>query len=421
MQDAPLVLGIDLGTSGVRVAVINADRELLHTQAIGYAGGIHRPEDWLEACRSLLHSIPGPLRHCLRALAVDGTSGTLLACDQQGAPLTEALSYARAFPEHGQRIHDLVPQGGPASSSSGSVARALHLIDQLGPNLLLRHQADWINGWLLNDWRWGEEGNNLRLGWDLESNRWPAGIAAQEWAQALPEVRASGTVLGIIDAGRADELGLPHGLQVVAGTTDSNAAVLAADPGPDDGITVLGTTLVMKRFMAAPIRGAGVTVHRVGGQWLCGGASNAGGGVLRRFFSDDLLAELSRQIDPDRDSGLTLRPLPERGERFPVDDPDLQPVLEPRPVSDALYLHGLLEGLAEIEAKGWARLTELGADPPTRVVSLGGGARNPQWRRIRERRIGLPVVSCSQPPAAGVARLALLALQGGESRCFDLA
>ena len=72
MQDAPLVLGIDLGTSGVRVAVINADRELLHTQAIGYAGGIHRPEDWLEACRSLLHSIPGPLRHCLRALAVDG-------------------------------------------------------------------------------------------------------------------------------------------------------------------------------------------------------------------------------------------------------------------------------------------------------------------------------------------------------------
>ena len=93
-----------------------------------------------------------------------------------------------------------------------------------------------------------------------------------------------------------------------------------------------------------------------------------------------------------------------------MDDPDLQPVMEPRPVSDALYLHGLLEGLAEIEAKGWARLTELGADPPTRVVSLGGGARNPQWRRIRERRIGLPVVSCSTPPAAGVARLALQAV-----------
>ena len=200
--------------------------------------------------------------------------------------------------------------------------------------------------------------------------------------------------------------------QVVAGTTDSNAAVLAADPGPDDGVTVLGTTLVMKRFTATPIHGPGVTRHRVGGRWLCGGASNAGGGVLRRFFADDLLKELSRQIDPDTDSGLTLRPLPGPGERFPVDDPTLEPILEPRPISDALYLHGLLEGLAEIEGQGWRRLVDLGAPAPKRVISLGGGARNPQWRRLRERRLGLPVVSCVQPPAAGVARLALNAIAG---------
>ena len=35
-----------------------------------------------------------------------------------------------------------------------------------------------------------------------------------------------------------------------------------------------------------------------------------------------------------------------------MDDPTLEPVLEPRPISDAWYLHGLLEGLAEIEARG---------------------------------------------------------------------
>ena len=64
MQDEPLVLGIDLGTSGVRVAVINGARELLHTEATSYAEGIHRPDDWLEACRSLLNSIPDTLRAC---------------------------------------------------------------------------------------------------------------------------------------------------------------------------------------------------------------------------------------------------------------------------------------------------------------------------------------------------------------------
>ena len=412
MNDAPLVLGIDLGTSGVRVAVLDGQMLLLHSQSTRYRTGLTQPEDWQWACKQLIRAIPDGLRARLHALAVDGTSGTVLACHPDGAPISRALQYSEAFPAHRDQLEQLVPEAGPAASASSSLARSLELIQRHGTDLLLRHQADWLNGWLLNDWRWGEEGNNLRLGWDLERHAWPPGLSQQPWRQALPQICASGSILGAIAAERAEELGLPQQLQVVAGTTDSNAAVLAADPGPDDGVTVLGTTLVMKRFTATPIHGPGVTRHRVGGRWLCGGASNAGGGVLRRFFADDLLKELSRQIDPDTDSGLSLRPLPGPGERFPVDDPTLEPILEPRPISDALYLHGLLEGLAEIEGQGWRRLVDLGAPAPKRVISLGGGARNPQWRRLRERRLGLPVVSCVQPPAAGVARLALNAIAG---------
>jgi sugar (pentulose or hexulose) kinase len=142
-----------------------------------------------------------------------------------------------------------------------------------------------------------------------------------------------------------------------------------------------------------------------------GGASNGGGGVLRRLFNDTQLAELSRQINPDHPSGLKLRPLPGVGERFPVDDPLLEPVLEPRPVSDARYLQGLLEGLVAIEAAGWQRLRELGAPPLQRVISLGGGARNPQWRALRQRALGVPVLNRPQLNAAsGMARLAADAL-----------
>ena len=240
-------------------------------------------------------------------------------------------------------------------------------------------------------------------------------MTAGAWPALLPSVQPSGHRLGTIPKRRAQELHLPEGLQLIAGTTDSNAAVLAATPGAGDGVTVLGTTLVLKQFTDSPLQGAGITRHRVGGRWLCGGASNAGAGVLRRFFNDDDLIELSRQIDPERDSGLELLPLPGRGERFPVDDPSLEPILEPRPISDALFLHGLLEGLALIEARGWKRLHELGAPKPQRVISLGGGARNPQWRRIRERMLGCPVVSCRQPPAAGVATLALAGLSQAQS------
>jgi sugar (pentulose or hexulose) kinase len=94
-----------------------------------------------------------------------------------------------------------------------------------------------------------------------------------------------------------------------------------------------------------------------------------------------------------------------------VDDPGLEPVLEPRPVSDALYLQALLEGIAAIEQAGWQRLQQLGAPPVQRVISLGGGARNPQWRAIRERVLDRPVINRPKCSAAlGMARLAISAL-----------
>ena len=412
MSQDPLVLGIDLGTSGVRIAVIDSSCALLQTESAPYKIGLINPFDWRDRCCTLIGRLNPDYRHRLKAIAVDGTSGTLLACDQQGLPLAEALPYSFAYPNFIDQLQTLSPQGGPASSASGSLARALHLVDQHKAPLLLRHQADWISGWLLKNWSHGEEGNNLRLGWDLSKRAWPDSFISQPWRDALPEISASGSVLGLLSPQRAKELDLPEDLLVVAGTTDSNAAVLTADADDNEGITVLGSTLVLKRFTDQPIApGPGTSSHRVGGRWLCGGASNAGAAVLKQVFPDIDLAELSRQIDPDQDSGLRLRPLPSCGERFPVDDPQLEPILTPRPVSDALYLHGLLEGLTAIEQAGWQRLTSLGADPPMKIVTLGGGARNPQWRRLRERQLGVPIRSCNTPPAAGVARLALQAVQ----------
>ena len=409
-----LVLGIDLGTSGVRIAVLDRSNTIQYSTSVPYSVGLNRPDDWTQACSALIAGIPAEQRHSIKALAVDGTSGTLLACDSKGHPQGEALLYSEACQGFELPLQKLVPEGGPASSNSGSLARALQLTKWYGPSTLLRHQADWINGWFLRDWTWGEEGNNLRLGWNLENHSWPEALTKQPWLNRLPIIKPSGSTLGTIARARALELGLPNDVQIVAGTTDSNAAVLATDPGDDDGITVLGTTLVMKRFTTVPIHGPGITSHRVGGRWLCGGASNAGAGVLRQFFNDELLTELSRQINPDTNSGLIFRPLPRPGERFPVDDPSLMPILEPRPVSDALFLQGLFEGLADIEAQGWHTLTALGAKPFKRLISIGGGARNPQWRRIRERRLGVPVITSQQQPAAGVARLALASLS--ESR-----
>ena len=129
--------------------------------------------------------------------------------------------------------------------------------------------------------------------------------------------------------------------------------------------------------------------------------------MLRQFFDDRQLAALSEKIDPAITSPFDYLPLPKPGERFPVNDPQLSPRLTPRPADDAEFLHGLLESLARVEARGYGLLAELGATPLGRVDTAGGGARNPVWTRIRERLLGVPVARAAHTEAAyGAALLA---------------
>ena len=143
------------------------------------------------------------------------------------------------------------------------------------------------------------------------------------------------------------------------------------------------------------------------GEWICGGASNAGCGILSKFYSDLEIEELSRQINTSRKTSLNLLPLNSKGERFPENNPSLEPILKPRPVSDSLYLHALFEGLAKIELKGWEKLNTMTGSLPKKIVTIGGGSKNPQWSAIRERIIKIPIVSCKKTTSFGTALLAI--------------
>src|SRR5690606_715615 len=117
-------------------------------------------------------------------------------------------------------------------------------------------------------------------------------------------------------------------------------------------------------------------------------------------------------VDPDRPTGLSYYPLLRPGERFPISDPNLEPVLTPRPDDPAIFFQAILEGIAEVEAEGFRRLKHLGAPAVTSVRTVGGGAVNRKWQRIRSARLGVPILPSKSVEAAfGVARLALRGLQ----------
>ncbi len=278
---------------------------------------------------------------------------------------------------------------------------------------LYLNQADWLAGLLSGRVGMSDYHNALKLGLDPDELKWPAWVEYLADVDYLPVPVAPGSVLATVSRPRARYLGINPGCLVRAGTTDSIAAFLAAGVKQSgEAVTSLGSTLVLKLLSDTRVESVdhGVYSHWFGTRWLAGGASNAGGAVLRRFFDDRQLASLSACIDADVVSPFDYMPLPGTGERFPVSDPTLAPRLSPRPASDAEFLHGLLESLARIEARGYARLTELGANPPTRVATAGGGATNPAWTRIRARHLGVPVVRAAHTEAAYGA--ALLAREG---------
>ncbi len=396
-------LGLDFGTSGARACVIDAAGGVAFEARVEYVVPQQQDTtDWRAALFDLLAQIPPAQRAALAAIAIDGTSGTVLLADDALEPLAPALLYNDTRASAGT---DGVPL-------PGSLAKGMWLMQQPGTVHARHflHQADWLVALLTGVGGMSDYHNALKTGFDPCTLSWPAWIQALPIARLLPRVVAPGTPLGRINRHTARHFNLNPACIVRAGTTDSIAAFIATGVAqPGDAVTSLGTTLVLKLLSTTRVESVeyGVYSHRFGNLWLAGGASNSGGGVLRQFFTDAALAELSMKIHPGQPSGLDYYPLPRPGERFPIHAPELLPRLEPRPVDDVRFLHGMLEGMARIEAQGYARLAELGATPLRRVISAGGGSKNEAWRRIREKHLGVPVEMAQQGEAAfGAARLA---------------
>jgi sugar (pentulose or hexulose) kinase len=420
-ESGPVFIGVDFGTSGVRVSIIDEqdhERAYAKTAFASLSANGRDPHVWWRAYEQALHTALGDIdRSRVAAMAVDGTSGTLVAVDGAGQPMGDALMYNDACGDKDllQNISRHAPQDSAAHGASSGLARAMQLAQEHAADRLL-HQADWI-GFRLSGQKVSDENNALKTGYDPVARCWPDWIGQTGLPiSLLPEVLPAGHPVGPISGDMAAHFSLPASCLIVTGTTDGCASFLAT--GADrvgDGVTALGTTMTLKILSDSPIFAPeyGIYSHRLGERWLAGGASNSGGNVLLSFFSPDEMDALSLQIDPDTPSGLDYYPLAKAGERFPVSDPALPPRLTPRPADDARFLQGLFEGISAIEALAFARLAELGGPQLGSLRSVGGGAQNTVWTRIRQNRLGVSFLPAISTEAAfGTALLAKRGFHG---------
>ncbi len=438
-----LFLGIDVGTSGIRAVVIDKQHKVIaqaqqalppgrpwivNKQTIGFA---QQPQQWWSVLTSVIRQLSDELSSqtcfCLKninSLAIDGTSGTVLLADQSGEPCSEALMYndQRAVQE-AQLISTQAPPNTAAIGPTSGLAKLLWLFQQADDQQKIAYalnQADWLSGRLMENFGHSDPNNALKMGYDACQNDWPLWLKELLKQQSvpadiLPQVHLPGEIIDRISPQWADEFGFSSELAVCAGTTDSTAAILATGVvNTGEAVTSLGSTLVMKVIADKPVFNAryGVYSQPYGDLWLIGGGSSSGGAVLKSLFCPGEISDYSeRLVDKIEQSkfeflNLNYYPLLMPGERFPVQDPQLQPVLSPRPADDLDFFQAVLEGMADIEARAYALLLELGAPYPKLVCSIGGGAYNQAWQYIREQKIGVSVqLARQQEAAAGTALL----------------
>lgn len=420
-QTIDYCIGIDFGTSGARAIVIDRSTHICAETKREFTATVDWAATWRQTLFDLLAQIPVSYRRATEAIAINGTSSTVLLCGDDGEPIMAPLLYNddRAAAEV-NTLRQVFAQSGYANapgrdtvlSATSSLVKLLWWSRQpaFAQARYFLHQADWLGCLLHGQLGISDYHNSLKLGYDVARLCYPDWMEAFSVTALLPTVVAPGTPIAAIRPELTAQFELPPTCQICAGTTDSIAAFLASGASaPGEAVTSLGSTIVLKLLSETPVENGqfGIYSHRLGDVWLVGGASNTGGAVLKQFFTPAELQHLSAQIPVEQASPFDYYPLLKPGERFPINDPTLQPRLEPRSSNPVEFLHGLLESMARIEANGYQRLQELGATPLKQVYTAGGGATNPAWTAIRSRQLGVPVMASAQTEAAyGTALLA---------------
>src|ERR671916_737609 len=425
---APLTIGIDLGTQSVRVVLMEEDGTLAATGIAPLtsvrADDIRHeqdPEVWWETVGEAGRKVMGDRGDReIDGLAICSTSGTILLTDAHGSPLTPALMYNDGRASEETRLAQ--EAGGEVWSSLGYQMRSSFALPKLlwllrsgigkGASRMM-HSADFVasrlaGGAVATDWS-----HALKTGYDLVDERWPQEVMERLEVPVglLPPVVRPGTQIGEVDSLASEHTGIPAGIPIRAGMTDSCAAQISAGALEEGSWnSVIGTTLALKGVTRKLLRDPGGVVycHRhPDGGWLPGGASSTGAGIIPEMFPDSDLDDLNEGAARHGPSTAAFYPLASKGERFPFADPEARSFWSGEPEDEADRFRAVLEGVAFVERLCFVHLESLGASVSGPVSSTGGGAKSRLWSQLRADVLGVPViVPRSSEGSVGMAILA---------------
>jgi D-ribulokinase len=411
---APYFLGIDIGTQGARVVLIDVEGNIAGSGEEAFplnnqSREEQSPEGWWEACLRCLKMLFAELQSTIdlkdiAAASVTSTSGTVIPLDEDHHPLHHAIMYSdKRSADVGVLCRQMAvlhhPDGYTGFNASSGLSKMVWFT-QTYPHKVKRvskwiHAADYIIARLSGQWGITDYTNALKSGYDLRNEIWPAYMfdhlpLRREW---LPEVVPSGAPIGTILSALAEEYGLSQKMLIVAGMTDGCASQVASGAvNPGEWNTTIGTTLVVKGVTTKEIKdpkGRLYNHRHPEGFWMPGGASNTGADWVTKEFMDNL-DEMEKQASLLIPSGHLAYPLQQKGERFPFIAPEATGFL-PEGLSQAEQFTANMEGVAYIERYAFEMIEKLSGEKVKAVFTAGGGSKNNTWLLIRSNVLNLPI------------------------------
>jgi xylulokinase len=423
---APLLLGLDLGTTSTKATLFDPERGLLAASTVPSPLFSDGP-GWSEAdtgvwWQSVCQLVPLVSREAglepahISGVACTGMVPAVVLLDRRSAVLRRAIlqNDARAVTEIAELSEALEQQGYDVLSQSGSaltqqsVAPTWRWLTRNEPGVA-RATASIVGSY---DWLAIALGatRHVEANWALESGIYelsggraePVLEAAALDAAICAEVRRPGERVGEVSSAAADATSLSPGTPIYVGGADHVLAAYAAGlAAPGDWLVKLGGAGDILVVTATPAidRRWYLDVHPVPGLWLPNGCMATSGSLLRwaqQIFGGVDLAVLDTEAAAAGPAQLVCLPY-FLGEKSPIHDPDL------RGAFVGLHLgHGrgdLFRACMEAVAYGFRNHVDAFSDAGVQLgqarVSNGGG-RSATWKQIVADVLGtelLPVVN----------------------------
>mgnify|MGYP002673666677 FL=1 len=435
-------IGIDLGTSSIKLLLVDETGQIWHTVTREYpllfpqpGWSEQEPAHWWQAVRE---GIPALLQGFdaakVAGIGAGGQMHGLVALDEADQVIRPAILWndGRTFQEV-DYLNDTIGRERLSALTAniafaGFTAPKLLWMRRNEPENFRRIRRimlpkDYINYKLtgVHCCDYSDASGMLLL--DVQHKCWSremldiCGITEEQMPRLYESFQCVGTLLPEVAA----ELGLPADVKVCAGAGDNAAAAVGTGVVGAGGCNIsLGTSgtifISSDKFGVDPHNGLHAFAHADGGYHLMGCMLSAAS--CNKWFMEDILgsddyAGLQAQITPDKLGRSHVYFLPYlMGERSPINDTSARGTFigMTMDTSRADMLQAVLEGVAFAIRDSFEVARSLGIAIPRSMI-CGGGSKSSLWRQMIADILGIPldIPVTEQGPGYGGAMLAMVA------------